>query len=94
MVQLTGDCPSENPNGKMPLPDTEVWVEGNVVQYNDYRKPCSNPLLMLEMSAMPAKMKRTALTQLLVKIRRNTRPELPLSITENLLSQFSARMKA
>ena len=40
MVQLTGDCPTENPNGKMPLLDTEVWVEGNVVQYNDYRKPC------------------------------------------------------
>ena len=94
MVQLTGDCPSNNPNGKMPLLDTEVWVEGNVVQYNDYRKPCSNPLLMLEMSAMPAKMKRTALTQLVVKIRRNTRPELPLSITENLLSKFSARLKA
>ena len=65
-----------------------------MVQYNDYRKPCANPLLMLEMSAMPAAMKRTALTQLVVKIRRNTRPELPWSITENLLSKFSARMKA
>ena len=94
MVQLTGDCPTENRNGKMPLLDTEVWVEGNVVQYNDYRKPCSNPLVMLEMSAMPAAMKRTALTQLVVKIRRNTRPELPWTITEDLLSNFSARMKA
>ena len=94
MVQLTGDCPSENPNGKMPLLDTEVWVEGNVIQYNDYRKPCSNPLVMLEMSAMPASMKRTALTQLVVKIRRNTKPELPWAITENLLTKFSARMRA
>ena len=94
MVQLTGDCPTENPNGKMPLLDTEVWLEGNVVQYNDYREPCSNPLVMLEMSAMPAAMKRTALTQLVVKIRRNTRPELPWTITEDLLSNFSARMKA
>ena len=69
-------------------------MEGNVVQYNDYRKPCSNPLVMLEMSAMPAAMKRTALTQLVVKIRRNTRPDLPWSITEDLLSKFCARMKA
>ena len=38
MVQLTGDCPSENSNGKMPLLDTEVWVEGNVVQYNVGRR--------------------------------------------------------
>ena len=42
MVQLTGDCPSENLNLKMPLLNTEVWVENNVVQYNDFRKPCSN----------------------------------------------------
>ena len=48
MVQLTGDCPSDNLNGKMPLLNTEVWVEGNIVQYKDFRKPCSNPLVMLE----------------------------------------------
>ena len=76
MVQLTGDCPSENPNGKMPLLDTEVWVEGNVVQYNDYRKPCSNPLVMLEMSAMPANMKRTALTP--VSYTHLTLPTTPI----------------
>ena len=83
-------------NGRSPKAAllSEVWVEGNVVQYNDYRKPCSNPLVMLEMSAMPAAMKRTALTQLVVKIRRNTRPDLPWSITEDLLSKFCARMKA
>ena len=94
MVQLTGDCPSENLNLKMPLLNTEVWVENNVVQYNDFRKPCSYLLVMLEMSAMPASIKRTALTQTVIRIRRNTRPELPWSVTENLLSNFSARMKA
>ena len=94
MVQLTGDCPSENLNLKMPLLNTEVWVENNVVQYNDFRKPCSNLLVMLEMSAMPASIKRTALMQTVIRIRRNTRPELPWSVTENLLSNFSARMKA
>ena len=93
MVQLTGDCPSLNQNGKMPLLNTEVWVEGNKVQYRDFRKPCSNPLVMLEMSAMPGSIKRTALTQAVIRIRRNTRPELPWSVTEQLLSKFSARMK-
>ena len=94
MVQLTGECPSENLKRKMPLLNTEIWVENNVVQYNDFRKPCSNPLVMLEMSAMPASIKRTALTQTVIRIRRNTRPELPWSVTENLLINFSARMKA
>ena len=85
MVQLTGDCPSENPNGKMPLLNTEVWVEGNVVQYQDFRKPCSNPMVMLEMSAMPGSIKRTALTQTVIRIMRNTRPDLPWSAKEKLL---------
>ena len=93
MVQLTGDCPSDNLNGKMPLLNTEVWVEGNIVQYKDFRKPCSNPMVMLEMSAMPASIKRTALSQTVIRIRRNTRAELPWSVTEELLSNFSARMK-
>ena len=93
MVQLTGDCPSGNQNGKMPLLNTEVWVEGEIVQYKDYRKPCSNLMVMLDMSAMPASIKRTALTQTVIRIRRNTRTELPWSVTENLLSKFSARKK-
>ena len=46
------------------------------------------------MSAMPASMKRTSLTQTVIRTRRNTRPELPWSVTENLLINFSARMKA
>ena len=46
MIQLTGDCPSANPNGKMPLLDTQVWVEGNKVMHESYRKPMANPLTM------------------------------------------------
>ena len=53
-IQLTGDCPSANENGKMPLLNLEVWVENNKLMYENYRKPMSNQLLMLEMSAMPA----------------------------------------
>ena len=62
MIRLTGDCPSLHSSGRMPLLDTQVWVEGERVLYEHYRKPVANPLLMLEMSAMPAKMKRTVLT--------------------------------
>ena len=63
MIQLTGDCPSANENGKMPLLNTQVWVEENKLLHENYRKPMANPLTMLAMSAMPAKMKRTVLTQ-------------------------------
>jgi len=52
-----------------------------------------NPLLMLEMSAMPASMKRTALTQEVIRILRNCRPGLPHKIAAKHLDQFSQRMK-
>ena len=83
MVELTADCPSANPSGMMPLLDLQVWVEGGLVLYQHYRKPMANPLLMLELSAMPAAMKRTALTQEAVRILRNCRPGLPQEVAPN-----------
>ena len=78
----------------MPLLDTQVWVEGGRVLYEHYRKPVANPLLMLEMSAMPAKMKRTALAMEVVRIRRNMHPGLPWERTVVHLDDFAQRMRA
>ena len=47
-IQLTGDCPSSNESGKMPLLNTQVWVEDNKVMYENYRKPVANELLLLK----------------------------------------------
>ena len=88
MISLTWDCPSNNVNKKMALLDTEVWVEENKVWYEHYRKPMANPLLMMEMSAMPSKVKRTTLVQEVVTILRNIRPGLPAEVTEKHLNNF------
>ena len=93
MIQLTWDCPSNNINGKMALLNTEVWVEDNLVWYEHFRKEMSNPLLMLEISAMPARIKRATLTQEVITIRRNIRPELPWVVTAKHLDNFCSRMK-
>ena len=93
MIQLTADCPSSNPSGMMPLLDIQVWVEDNKVMYQHYRKPMANPLLMLELSAMPASMKRTALTQEVIRILRNTRPGLNQEVSTQHLDNFALRMK-
>ena len=74
--------------------NTQVWVEDNKVQFEHYRKPSANPLLMLEMSAMPANMKRSVLTQEVVTIMKNISPALPWSVTVKHLNKFSERMKA
>ena len=93
MVQFTGDCPSLNESGKMPLLDLQVWVDNNKLWFEHYRKQMANPLLMMNISAMPDIMKRTALTQEVVRIRRNTHPDLPWSYTVRHLDNFSDRMR-
>ena len=82
-----------NDDGKMPLLNTKVWVEDGVLLYEHYRKPMANPLMMLEMSAMPANMKRTVLTQEVIRIRRNISKKLPWETTVKHLDDFSERMK-
>ena len=42
-----------------------------------------NPFLMMGMSAMPAKVKKTMMVQEVVCIRRNIRPGLPWNVTVN-----------
>ena len=36
MIQLTGDCPSANESGKMPLLNAQVWVEENKLMHENY----------------------------------------------------------
>ena len=93
MIQLTGDCPSNNESGKMPLLNTEVWVGDNKVQYEHYRKPSSNPLLMLEMSAMPANVKRSVLTQEVVTTMKNISPALQDDIISIFCPQQRMKLK-
>ena len=45
MIQMTGDCPSLKNDGRMPLLNTKVWVEGELLLYENYRKPMANPLI-------------------------------------------------
>ena len=67
-------------------------MEGNIVQYEHYRKPMANPLIMLKMSAMPEKMKGTVLGQEVVTIRRNIRLRLSWEVTVKHLNNLSKRM--
>ena len=94
MIQVEEDCPSLHEDGKLPILDLKVWIgEEHQVMYEYYRKPISNPLLLLQRSAMPDKMKRTVLTQEAIRILRNCSKELAWDRKAELLSQFTERMK-
>ena len=98
MIQLTGECPSGSPGEKMPVLDLSVWMDKDAdgdrtVWWQHYRKPVTNTLLMMEKSAMPAKVKRTTLTQEVIRILRNCRLELPWEEKAAMLTEMSTRMK-
>ena len=48
-IKLTGDCPSNNISGMMPALDIQLWVEGNKVRHQHYRKPMANGLVMMQL---------------------------------------------
>ncbi len=93
-IELTGDAPSLHTSGKMPALDTQLWVEGGKVLYEHYRKPMANKLVMLQWSAMPAKVKGTTLTQEAIRILKSTSRALPWATAAGHLSELSARMYA
>lgn len=55
-------------------------------------KKVSNFLVLMERSAMSDRQKRVSLTQEVIRILRNTKKELPDSVKNDLLSEFSLRM--
>ena len=69
-IRLTCDFPSAHPSGYMPLLDIQTRVQDGKVSYIFFKKGVSNPLLLRANSAMPLKMKRTALIQEGLRTRR------------------------
>ena len=96
MIQVEEDCPSLHEDNKLPILDLKVWIEEkekHMIMYEYYRKPIANPLLILQKSAMPDKIKRTVLTQEAIRILRNCSKELVWDRKAELLSHFTERMR-
>ena len=53
----------------------------------------ANNLVLMEISAMPMRMKRVCLTQEVVRILRNTKKEMPKDLKDKFISEFALRMK-
>ena len=80
------ECPSSHQDNKVPILDLKVWIQGNKVVYEHYRKPCASYALIMAKSAMPDKDKRICLVQEVIRILRNTRKRLPKELKITLLS--------
>ena len=96
MIQLTVDMPSSHENQKLPILDIQASVnkmKSNRLEYEFYEKPTKNKYVILFDSAMPAKEKRTILTQECLRRLRNTKIELGTTIQNKYLSEFMLKLK-
>ena len=64
-VQFTTDCPSNHQEGegKMPVLDTKMYVEGNAIRYEFYEKPCASGLVIPANSAHSKQMKLSVMVE-------------------------------
>ena len=62
-VQYTVDCPSMNTDGKVPVLDLKVSVEGEEAVHDHYEKPCTSKFVIPFASAHSRKMKMAVLVE-------------------------------
>ena len=102
-IQVTTDYPTKNANSKMPILDLGVWiqkmfdevtheVEVNVM-HEYYYKEVATRAVVDARSAMPWSMKRTILTQEVVRVMRNCSRLLPWKDVCKHVEEFSMRMQ-
>ena len=92
-IQVEIDFPTAHENQHMPILDLEVAMKDDKVMYRHYRKKIANPLVIHQRSAMPSKIKRTCLTNEVIRIMRNTSRDAPDEVKKFFLSEFSQRMR-
>jgi hypothetical protein len=62
VIMKEDTCPNHE-NGRIPILDTEMWVEDGQIRFSHYSKPMSSTEVVLARSAMAATMKRNILVQ-------------------------------
>ena len=78
-IQVTVDYPTNNPNGRMPVLDTEHWMEEvelngckkTQVLHSHYMKPMANVNAVHKSTALPERSKKNILVADLVRVMRN-----------------------
>ena len=102
-IQVTTDYPTKNQTGKMPILDLRVWManlfdrvthEVNVtVMHEHYSKDVSSKAVIDARSAVPWKVKRTILTQEVIRVLRNCSRNLPWKEVCGHVEEYSKRMQ-
>ena len=93
MVQMEEDFPSNHPSNKLPILDLEVWMEGDTILHQFYKKPVSSKFVVMAKSAFPDSKKRAVLVEEAMRRLRNNSPELPAGWKAKFLTELALEMQ-
>ena len=96
-IRMTVDYPSRNAEGKVPMLDVKMWIqEANgrkVILYEHYEKGMATKAVIHATSAVPKKMKRTVLTQEMLRIMLHCSRFLPWEVVRTHLNKFMMKLQ-
>ena len=92
-IQLELDVPSHHQDNKLPILDLKVWVEGNRLRHQFYRKEVATNQLILQRSAISNRIKRDTLFQEGIRILRNCDIRTDTKDMREVLGGFCNRMR-
>ena len=82
------DCPSNHSDGFLPILDLKTRiVNKKIVDYRFFKKPTSNRMTIMASSALPPNVKRTTMTNEVLRRLRNTKRGLPWSVFSDTISE-------
>ena len=92
-VQFTIDCPSLNPDRRVPVLDLGVSVEDGSIVHDFYEKPCSSKFVIPHSSAHSKKMKMAVLVEEGVRRLRNTSRGLEWERSRSVMEKWSRKLR-
>ena len=92
-LRFTMDCPSLNDNKMVPILDTQLWIEGNRVQYIFYKKSCSSQFTVLKRSAIPDRTKRQTIFQEGIRRCYTTSPTVGDEVRNKIMADYSNMLR-
>ena len=96
-IRMTIDYPSKHTDRKVPMLNVKMWIdeiEGRrLILYEHYEKEMATKMVIHANSAMPKKVKRTVLTQEVLRIMLHCSRNLPWDIVRGHIDKFMMKMQ-
>ena len=104
-IQIEVGYPSRHEDNLMPILDLKVWIDTknvimngkdcteNVVLHEFYEKEVSSKMRLSSRSALPMKVKRTVITQEVLRVLLNCNPEIPWERTVGHVNNMMRRIQ-